>query len=62
MATDLTTLDESIASAKHMLDQARRDGNADDIAAWVRHMDARLDRKLAQLRAANICGKTEPRG
>lgn len=52
MATVVTTLDESILEAKHMLDQARRDGCADQIRMWANRLDARLDRKCSLLRAA----------
>ena len=52
----LTTLDASIAEAKRHLDQARREGDIDEIAMWRAKMDVRLERKFTQMKAAGFRG------
>lgn len=49
---EVTTLDESIAQAKRMLDAARKDGRADDIVDWNAKLNIRLERKFTRMQAA----------
>ena len=56
MTAQLTTLDASIAEAKRHLDQARREGDVDEIAMWRARMDVRLERKWTQMKAAGFRG------